>query len=733
VALTFTLKTEINNENQEIKLLECSTNNDKQNNPVNIPFNHDIQDEFVNNKSAAPGSLKDGNSGCDIVNNNNSINNDQILDINLTETIPVKEIVKKGISEKLQDLKESENEPTNDANNSNLPIPNKDKDSDTNSEHSTLYPKIEIKNVSSISDDTQSIEENDFKILSEKSPSMEDTPEYDIDENDLLTDITGLTRAEIMAEIEKIDLESDKDSISDLSDLDSSDFSLEEDEKNPPSISESGLEKIFKNFEYRGDRSVEEHLLNINQTIANVDIANKISTDEQTEVETIATGCIYLDEFDNPESAREQNKAERQSFLDPDDKSESRINHKKHYFKNELSLESRVKIAKAISFISYLHEYPNQNKLMTIIMIVLTAMLLGNYLAPYGLLTIIFLYVNIPNGRYFLQLLAERTTDIIDIDKLESNLTIKTIQSHLGVLDKIQIPVAINGNKVIFELDTGAAVNCISENILLKVLPNYHEMELASAYRLSSVEGKAISVIDARRLGCEFEGVGKVFLDFHVLKEKNICLLGRPFLVTCNIGMQVKGQKVYIEINPNRRKVKNPFAVNIKKLELAKGEEKLIELEVKDKDPKQEHFIPHLSNMYTQIKIKYKMYSITRTGENKLAVYVENVGENPLIIKPGGFLISLLPCQPEKDKNLELKGFKAPKMGSIKSIAVMRGNNGIKEQLNKIKKGSSVLSKTRDYLIKPILNKINYVKNKVKDIVNKLLDKIPFKIVLKNV
>lgn len=197
--------------------------------------------------------------------------------------------------------------------------------------------------------------------------------------------------------------------------------------------------------------------------------------------------------------------------------------------------------------------------------------------------------------------------------------------------------------------------------------------------------------------------------------------------------MQVKGEKVYIEINPNRRKVKNPFAVNIKKLELAKGEEKLIELEVKDKDPKQEHFIPHLSNMYTQIKIKYKMYSITRTGENKLAVYVENVGENPLIIKPGGFLISLLPCQPEKDKNLELKGFKAPKMGSIKSIAVMRGNNGIKEQLNKIKKGSSVLSKTRDYLIKPILNKIKYVKNKVKDIVNKLLDKIPFKIVLKNV
>ena len=95
MALTFTLKTEINNENQEIKLLECSTNNDKQNNPVNIPLNHDTQDEFVNNKSAAPGSLKDGNSGCDIVNNNNSINNDQILDINLTETIPVKEILKR--------------------------------------------------------------------------------------------------------------------------------------------------------------------------------------------------------------------------------------------------------------------------------------------------------------------------------------------------------------------------------------------------------------------------------------------------------------------------------------------------------------------------------------------------------------------------------------------------------------------------------------------------------------
>ena len=733
VAVTLTLKTEINNENQEIKLLECSTNKDKQNNPVNIPLNYDIQDESVNNKSAAPGSLNEGNS-CDIV-NSNSINNDQILDINLTETIPVKEIVKKGISEKLQELKESENEPINDSNSSNLPIPSEDKANSTILEHSTLYPKIEIKNVSSNSDDTQSIEENDLKILSEENPSMEDTPEYDIDENDLLTDITGLTRAEIMAEIEKIELDSDKDSISDLSDLDSSDFSSDEDEKNPPSISESGLEKIFENFEYRGDKSVEEHLLNINQTIANIDMANKIKTDEQTEVETIASGCFYLDEFDNAASAREQHKAGNieQSFLEPDDESESRIKHKKHYFKNELSLENRVKIAKTISFLSYLHEYPNQNKLMTIIMIVLTAMLLGNYLAPYGLLTIIFLYVNIPNGRYFLQLLAERTTDIIDIDKLETNLEIKTIQSHLGVLDKIQIPVAINGSKIIFELDTGAAVNCVSENILLKVLPNYHEMELCSAYRLSSVEGKAISVIDARRLGCEFEGVGKVFLDFHVLKEKNICLLGRPFLITCNIGMQVKGQKVYIEINPNRRKVKNPFAVNIKKLELAKGEEKLIELEVKDKDPKQEHFIPHLSNMYTQIKIKYKMYSITRTGENKLAVYCENVGENPLIIKPGGFLISLLPCQPEKDKNLELKGFKAPKMGSIKSIAVLRGNNGIKEQLNKIKKGSNILSKTRDYLIKPILNIIKYVKNKVKNIVNKLLDKIPFKIVLKNV
>ena len=599
----------------------------------------------------------------------------------------------------------------------------------------SLYPKVcvnEIKNVT----ETLPLDDNDLSNLFNENPLMEDTPEYDINETDLLTEITGLSREEIKAEIDRIDLSSDTDSDTDMSDLDSGDFSLNEDEANPPSISVSGLDKIFEGFEYNGNKTVEEHLNGLNQTIAKIDLDLKQNTGEKTEVQTIYTGSIYLETLEDQDrinnGPRESDETSRS--LSDFDKSESSIKIKSHY-KNALNCESRAKIAKAVSFISYLHDFPSQNKFMAILLVLLTTLILGHSLAPIGLLALILFYVNIPNGRQFLLYLAERRTDIIDMDKLEKPITIKTIKSNLGVLDKIQIPMAINGNKIIFELDTGASVNCVSENLLLKVLPNYHEMELCSAYRLSSVEGKPINVIDARRLGCEFEGVGKVFLDFHILKEKNICLLGRPFLVTCNISMQVKGERVFIELNPNRRQIKNPYAVNLHKLDIAQGETKLVEMEVKNKNSN-EHFIPHLSNHNHQIKLKYKVYNIRKEGKDQIAVYVENIGNKPLVLHEGGFVISLIPFQPENKTQIKIKGFEAPKMGSIKSIAIVGKNTGIKEQLNKINKNSSIFSRLGKYFIKPILNKVKntfrYIKKYSMNIVKYIVDKIPFKIVRKN-
>ena len=121
----------------------------------------------------------------------------------------------------------------------------------------------------------------------------------------------------------------------------------------------------------------------------------KQNTGEKTEVQTIYTGSIYLETLEDQDRINNgpRESGETSRSLSDFDKSESSIKIKSHY-KNALNCESRAKIAKAVSFISYLHDFPSQNKFMAILLVLMTTLILGHSLAPIGLLALILFYVN---------------------------------------------------------------------------------------------------------------------------------------------------------------------------------------------------------------------------------------------------------------------------------------------------------------------------------------------------
>ena len=87
-----------------------------------------------------------------------------------------------------------------------------------------------------------------------------------------------------------------------------------------------------------------------------------------------------------------------------------------------------ARITKALSWLQYFEDFPSQNKFITIVLVILATLLLGNFLATYAIVVIISLYVNIDNGRKLLRAIAERRTDIIDKNKLKTKLENKKKQ-----------------------------------------------------------------------------------------------------------------------------------------------------------------------------------------------------------------------------------------------------------------------------------------------------------------
>ena len=577
--------------------------------------------------------------------------------------------------------------------------------------------------------DNESLNTDNSNEDNEELPS--DIFKYDIDDTDLLMENCNMSRAEIKDELEKFINNSDDD-INILSD--------KEDSINDDNISTNStnseeyltnLSEIFKEFEENNNTdNIEEKIEKLAYVVANINLNDEQTdktSDKETDIFTLLEGTINIEGNsaqtpDNSVTISQSLFSETQ-YIDQYKKSEGNIENNDPE-NNSIFNKMKSKIKNKLE----------ENTLISTLLLIMLINSLGHF-APWLIMGISTMLYCFNYGKLklseWISTISNKNEKMFDLNNIEEGLKIKTIQSNISVLEKIEVPYLINNQRHISELDCGAAVNCISANLIKQLLPTYKFLKSAKQYRLNSVEGANIEVESCKKIPCIFDDVGKVFLDFHILKEDNISLLGRPFMTKMNISLEVKGEKITINLNPVKKtkEAKIPYCVNINNIKLSQGEEKEEIFSIKNKG-QEELYLPHHSN-HNNISIYYRIYKIDRKNSVTLGVTIKNVGENDLVLKSGDLLLGLIPYTPENKKEPinKIKGFKKSKIGSIRKVETMDEKN----QNNEQSKDLVVQMNFRSIVSAIFIILQHYIKNNiVANYLTKLVESFPFEVKLKN-
>jgi hypothetical protein len=469
-------------------------------------------------------------------------------------------------------------------------------------------------------------------------------------------------------------------------DSDDSDFNESTYSKYLNKVSKKDYEKskkTFKNIEY------------LNK-IGNIIVNNSSSSEEETDndIYTLNQGEVQLDVMGEHTSRLQQpQRLSANTFF-----SETQQRHEdidKHYIKSNSNFSdtswdvySKYEMIKnqydeqahpdetLLQIIQYLLDFPVENKVIFFIVLILILMLIGINTAPWVFCSLFILNGILIQGRDNIvnrKVVGERTMEENLSCKMENEVQLKILNGDISVTDRILIPFKIKNNKVIGELDSGAAVNVLSESIILAANPNYIYERKAKKYRLSTVDGSTIPTLGAYYIPCSFSGIGVINIPFHIVTTERVSLLGRPFLIQTNLTMKVTGNKIKISLHPRKNKVYNPpFVKNINKIELQPSESNQTIFKVKNfKNLKQnvEKIIPFQSNN-PNIKLEYKIYNLDKY-KSKIGLIITNIGEVPLHLEPGGLVALVLPYIPEKNEEINITGFRSPKFKPIKAVEIV--------------------------------------------------------------
>lgn len=442
--------------------------------------------------------------------------------------------------------------------------------------------------------------------------------------------------------------------------------------------------KTFKNMDY----------LN---TIGNIviDQASNNEESENSDIFTLHEGEVHLDVLgEHPQGPIQQqqhntgeplyseiekgygdmdkhNKIENSDFSDTSWDVYSKYDILQSQYNEQITIEEKV-----LKIIQYLLDFPSNNKTIFCIILLLILMLIGFAFAPWVFCLIFLMNKILIQGKDTIVGMKLSGGTIMEENishKIKNEVQLKILNGDISVTDRILIPFKIKSNKVIAELDSGAAVNVLSESIILAVNPNYKNERKAKKYRLSTVDGSQIPTIGAYYIPCDFSGIGVINIPFHIIKTEKVSLLGRPFLVQTNLVMKVTGNKIKISLHPRRNKVYSPpFIKNIDKIDLIPGQKSKTIFNVKNLKALQqetERIIPFQTNN-PNVVIEYKVYNLNKE-RNKIGLIITNVGHQPLHLEAGGLVALVLPYIPEKDKEINITGFRNSKLKPIKAVEII--------------------------------------------------------------
>ena len=220
---------------------------------------------------------------------------------------------------------------------------------------------------------------------------------------------------------------------------------------------------------------------------------------------------------------------------------------------------------------------------------------------------------------------------------------VKVVESRIGVTNKISLPVAIynqfdRGRQVSkAELDTGAAVNCLSLDMATKLCGDINRLRDTTEYNLQDVNNNPIRVIAAKVLKANIQGYGDFYLPVHIIESENIFILGKQFMLKHQLMMEIRGRKVIISLKTGF--IKNPRLVNIDKVCIKPGEK--IKSAFKSQGMNTNSaFCLYRSNI-RDIMLEYKVYK-NKNGKF-FTVIVRNTGDIPLCLNPGELIASAIP------------------------------------------------------------------------------------------
>ncbi|MCP4051483.1 MAG: hypothetical protein GY739_00215, partial [Mesoflavibacter sp.] len=221
---------------------------------------------------------------------------------------------------------------------------------------------------------------------------------------------------------------------------------------------------------------------------------------------------------------------------------------------------------------------------------------------------------------------------------------IKVVESRIGITTQITLPMRIYNLLVRPEIDSGAAVNCISIDLAKKLCSDIDSLRDTTEYHLFDVNNNPIQVVAAKLLRAHIDGYGDIYVPVHIINSENIFLLGRQFLLKHQLMLEIRGRRVIISLRSGF--IKNPRLVNIDKVHINPGEQ--IESAFKPHDLLHNSIFDLYGVNNKDIQLEYKVYR--NNNGHSVTVAIRNTGSVPLHLKSGELIFSAIPIALPKNQ-----------------------------------------------------------------------------------